>query len=254
MKISTSAGLRRAALKKIGEVDACLLEELFDHVPDMAFFIKDAEGRYVVVNESLVERHGLKSKDQLIGNRPRDVCPGELGRIPSEQDEAVLKTGRALLERLELHWYSPHNPGWCLTTKLPMKDSAGNTIGIVGISKDVRSLVSPQEIPLGVVTALQYLESHFAEEVTPASLAQRAKLSSSRLGRIINRIFGLTTNQLITKKRLSVASQMLQDSELSVAEIALACGFYDHSAFTRAFRSAMGRTPTEFRAGSKTNS
>jgi AraC-like DNA-binding protein len=44
---------------------------------------------------------------------------------------------------------------------------------------------------------------------------------------------------------------MLEESDRSVADIALDCGFYDHSAFTRAFRSATGRTPTEFRGNSK---
>jgi AraC-like DNA-binding protein len=39
----------------------------------------------------------------------------------------------------------------------------------------------------------------------------------------------------------------LEDSQKSVAEIAHACGFYDHSAFTRAFRAATGMTPTQFR-------
>jgi AraC-like DNA-binding protein len=34
-----------------------------------------------------------------------------------------------------------------------------------------------------------------------------------------------------------------------VAEIALECGFYDHSAFTRAFRAVTSVTPTQFRAG-----
>ncbi|MFM9030261.1 MAG: hypothetical protein ACKOTF_06210 [Opitutaceae bacterium] len=43
-------------------IDRGLLEELFDHTPDIAFFIKDAAGRYTTVNHSLVERHGLQSK------------------------------------------------------------------------------------------------------------------------------------------------------------------------------------------------
>ncbi|MBM3844578.1 MAG: AraC family transcriptional regulator, partial [Verrucomicrobia bacterium] len=106
-------------------VDRSLLEELFDHTPDIAFFIKDAAGRYTTVNHSLVERHGLKGKADLIGRRPADVCAGSLGRIPTEQDAAVLRTGRPIVDHLELHWLLPHRPVWCLTTKLPLRDAAG---------------------------------------------------------------------------------------------------------------------------------
>ena len=37
-------------------VDVSILESLFDQVPDVAFFVKDTEGRYTAVNDSLVER------------------------------------------------------------------------------------------------------------------------------------------------------------------------------------------------------
>ena len=105
-------------------IDRQLLEELFDHTPDIAFFIKDAAGRYTTVNHSLVERHGLNGKADLIGRRPADVCAGSFGRIPTEQDAAVLRTGRPIVDHLELHWLLPHRPVWCLTTKLPLRDAA----------------------------------------------------------------------------------------------------------------------------------
>jgi AraC-like DNA-binding protein len=248
---SSSSSLRAAASHETSRVDIRLLEQLFDHTPDIAFFIKDTAGRYVVVNDSLVERYGLRGKAQVIGRRPVDFCPGDFGRIPSEQDAAVLRTGRPILERLELHWYSPHKPGWCLTTKLPIRNNEGAVTGIIGISKDVRSPVAPQEIPAGVAAALAHLEQRYSEPVTPAVLARLAKLPQPRFARVIKRIFGLTPNQLISKTRLGAASQFLRETKRSVAEIALECGFYDHSAFTRAFRAAMGATPTEFRAGGK---
>ena len=231
-----------------GGVDMRLLEQLFDHTPDTAFFIKDAAGRYIAVNNSLVERHGLRDKSQMLGRRPCDICPGEFGRIPSEQDAYVLRTGRPIIERLELHWYLPHKPVWCLTTKLLMRDAADNVTGIIGISKDVRSPVAPQEIPPGLAAALARLEAGYAEPLTPPELARIAKLPPARFARVIKRIFNVTPIQLIAKTRIAVASRLLRETDRSVAEIALECGFYDHSAFTRAFRSAMSATPTEFRA------
>ncbi|MEP6956451.1 MAG: AraC family transcriptional regulator [Chthoniobacterales bacterium] len=226
-----------------------LLEQLFDHTPDTAFFIKDAQGRYLAVNQSLLERHGLRSRAQMLGRRPSEVCPGDFGRIPAEQDAAVLRTGRPIIERLELQWYSPHHPVWCLTTKLPMRDASGAVCGIIGISKDVRLPVAPQEIPPGVEAALARLETGYADPLTPTELARIAKLPGARFARIIKRIFGITPIQLISKTRIAAASRLLRETDRSIAEIAHECGFYDHSAFTRAFRAVAGVTPTQFRAG-----
>ena len=74
MKISTTTALLFTALR---EVDLRILEQLFDHMADTAFFVKDPLGRYLAVNDSLVERHGLREKSQLLGHRPCDVCPGD---------------------------------------------------------------------------------------------------------------------------------------------------------------------------------
>ncbi len=225
------------------------LERLFAQTPDIAFFIKDREGRYTVVNRSLVERNGLRDKSQLIGRRPHEVFPGDLGRSFSEQDARVISSGRPILDHLELHWRAPQRPVWCLTTKLPLRDAAGHVTGLIGISRDVRAPVGVADISAGVSRALEYLENHFAEEMSPSSLARRAGVSQPRFARIVKRVFGMTPGQIITKTRLAAASLKLRESGVSISEVALDCGFFDHSAFTRAFRSATGITPTQFRAG-----
>ena len=246
MKSSTTAILREAVN---AGVDMRLLEQLFDHMTDTAFFIKDGHGRYVAVNQSLLERHGLRRREQMLGRLPSEVCPGDFGRIPAEQDTFVLRTGRPIVERLELQWYAPHQPVWCLTTKLPMRDASGTVCGIIGISKDVRSPVAPEEIPAGVEAALARLEVAYAEGITPAMLAHIASLPPARFARVIRRIFGITPIQLIAKTRIAAAARLLRETNRSVAEIALECGFYDHSAFTRAFRAVTSVTPTDFRLG-----
>ena len=121
--------------------------------------------------------------------------------------------------------------------------------GIIGISKDVRSPIAPQEIPAGVAAALTRLETSYAEPLTPARLASIAKLPAARFARIVKRIFGITPIQLISKTRIAAASRRLRETDRSISEIAHECGFYDHSAFTRAFRNVTSVTPTQFRAG-----
>jgi AraC-like DNA-binding protein len=71
-------------------------------------------------------------------------------------------------------------------------------------------------------------------------------MSVAQLERYFLRIYQLTPRQVIIKTRLDAASRMLA-GEGCVAEIALACGYGDHSAFTRQFRATVGVTPTQYR-------
>ena len=227
--------------------ELAIIERLFDHVPDTAFFIKDAQGRYLAVNQSLVERVGCRDKDELVGRHVREVFPRELGQLYAEQDQKVLRTGRPIIDHLELHWYAHRRPGWCLTTKLPMRNQAGAIVGVVGISRDLRAPGDREVIPASVASTMEYLETHCDEQMSPSSLARRAGLPPVRFARLIKRIFRLTPNQLIMQTRIAAAARLLTETDRSVSDIAYECGFYDHSAMTRAFRSATRLTPTQFR-------
>lgn len=232
-------------------VDARVVEQLADLMHDTAFFIKDASGRYLVVNQSLVERHGLRNKLQMLGRRPCEVCPGDYGRIPTEQDEQVLRTGQPIVERLELFWRKPNVPVWGLTSKLPVRDANGRVTGLIGISKDLSAPVSLDDVSPKVARVLILLETSCGDPVSPSSLARKAGMSPARFARIVRRIHGISPMQLITKTRITIGSRLLGETDASIAQIALDCGFADHSAFTRAFRAVTGESPTEHRRRSR---
>jgi len=224
-----------------------LAEQLFDHLPETVFFVKDLAGRYLAVNQSLVDRCGVAGKAQLIGRHVREIFPPDLARHYAGQDEQVIRTGRAIIEHLELHWQAHRRPGWCLTTKIPVWDEEGKILGVMGISRDLRS-PGESAIPATLARALEHLENHFSEPLTPGRLAKLAGLPPVRFARHIKRIFRLTPHQLILQTRLAAAVSLLTETKRSLADIAHACGFYDHSAMTRVFRSATNLTPTQFRA------
>ncbi|HEX3870662.1 MAG TPA: helix-turn-helix domain-containing protein [Pirellulales bacterium] len=235
------------SLSSLQSIDVAVLEQMFDFVPDAAFFVKDGDGRYLVVNKSLIERHGLRHKDQAIGRRPHEICPGKFGRDPSSQDAEVLRLNRPLIDHLEMHWQSPHQPCWCLTTKLPLHDAEGNVVGLIGISRDLRAPIKSQEMPTAAAGALHRFENRLSDPITPAKLASWSGLTTARFARLIKRFFGLTPSQYITKVRITAASVMLRETDRTVADVAAACGFADHSSFTRTFRKTAGISPTRFR-------
>ncbi len=63
----------------------------------------------------------------------------------------------------------------------------------------------------------------------------------------MRRVCHLTPQQLLIKIRLDAAVRLLRDPALSISAVAHACGYSDHSAFTRKFRSVTGISPQRYR-------
>jgi AraC-like DNA-binding protein len=222
-------------------------EPLFDHLPDVVFFIKDRDGRYLAVNQTLVERCGKQRKSELIGRRPSEVLGEALGRGYESQDRGVLKTGYRLLNQLELHVYRSRDVGWCLTSKFPLIDRDGNTIGLVGVSQDLRLPDVTAEEFRHLDEAIRYVGGHISSPPTIREVAGIARMSVYQLDRRMRRVFGLTTGQWVLQTRINHASKRLIDTDLSIAAIALEAGYSDQSSFTRQFRRSTGLSPSDFR-------
>ncbi|MEL7297924.1 MAG: AraC family transcriptional regulator [Pseudomonadota bacterium] len=222
-------------------------EELFDHLPDTVFFIKDTDGHYLCVNETLVERCGKPNKQALLGRKPTELFGYALGHSYEQQDQRVIRTGRALIDKLELHRYTPANSGWCLTSKFPLRDASGAIIGLTGTSRDLVRPDMHSDDYAQVSTAIRFAESRLARPPSLAALARRARLSIYQLDRRMKRLFGLSTGQWFLKTRIEHACRLLTDTERPITEIALECGYANTSAFTRQFRKTTGQAPSVFR-------
>ena len=96
-----------------------------------------------------------------------------------------------------------------------------------------------------VSSILEYINSHFAEELTLDSLANRFFISKYHLSREFGRIVGIPVHRYITQKRLVVAKQMLSEGRPSSA-VYQHCGFGDYSNFYRAFRGEYGISPKAY--------
>ncbi len=233
-------------------------EELFDCLTDLVYFVKNERAEYVVVNRTLVERCGAKDKGQIIGRTAEVLFPGPLGRSYREQDEALIRTGAAIVNQLELHLYPGRNTGWCLTNKLPLRGAGGRVVGLVGCSQDLHQPAEAADGYEDVARAVQFARDHLDRRPTLGVLAAAAGMSDYQFDRRVRHLFRLTTGQMLLKFRIDAAAEQLRHTDRSVAQIALACGYSDQSAFTRQFRRTIGLTPLEYRssyrlkAGTKT--
>lgn len=220
------------------------MQALFDALPDVVFFVKDRAGRYTHANLTLVRRLRLKRREDVLGRRAADVFPSALGATYAAQDGRVL-AGEAITNQLEVHLLPSRAAGWCLTCKYPYRQR-GEVAGVVGISRDLHHPDGRHPTYPRLAHAMEHLQAHYAEGVRVAELAKLAELSVAQLERHFRRVFQLTPQQALTKLRIEAAMRLLR-GDGSVADIGLACGFTDQSAFARQFKATVGMTPREFR-------
>ncbi|WP_278932496.1 helix-turn-helix domain-containing protein, partial [Moraxella osloensis] len=88
---------------------------------------------------------------------------------------------------------------------------------------------------------------HLEQKITVADLAKYIDLSVSQLERLFKSVLNLSPTQMLQKIRLEYAIQLLNNTNLSIIEIAVRCGYSDHSAFTRQFKHMTNLTPSAFR-------
>lgn len=246
-----SADAHAAGLMLPAEV----LQRLFDPLEDLVFFAKDAQGRYTHANRTLVQRLRLSGWPQLAGRRADEVFPAPLGQRFLAQDLAVLRGGPDIVDQLELHLYPDRAPGWCLTQKRAWRDRPGGPVrGLVGISRDLAPShgAAAQAAARGqayarVARVVERMQRDFAEPLEVRALAAEAGLSVAQLERLFVQLYRLTPRQWLARQRLEAALAALE-GDASVAEVAHACGYADHSAFTRQFRRLTGLSPREWRA------
>ena len=93
----------------------------------------------------------------------------------------------------------------------------------------------------------EYLDAHFAEDVSLEQLAHLAAVSPFHLLRIFRRDVGLTPHAYFTQVRVSQAKSLLL-SGLPITQVALDTGFSDQSHFTKRFKQIMGVTPGQYRS------
>jgi AraC family transcriptional regulator len=91
------------------------------------------------------------------------------------------------------------------------------------------------------------LEESYLEAPSLATLAGIAGVHPVHLSRQFHKHFHMTIGEFVRKRRIDKASELLSQSDLSLAEIASACGFSDQSHFCALFKKHSGMTPAKFR-------
>jgi AraC family transcriptional regulator len=107
-------------------------------------------------------------------------------------------------------------------------------------------------LPQGRLRAVaEYIEEHLDAGPTLGQLAAVARLSPYHFARQFKTATGLPPHQFVIMRRIERAKQLLQGSDLSLAEIAARAGFSGQSVFCHHFKRLVGVTPRQFRMSAR---
>ena len=100
-----------------------------------------------------------------------------------------------------------------------------------------------------LINAMQYMEENLEEPVDISELAEHVQTSRRQLERLFKKYVQMTPNQFYFDLRVSRAHALLNETNLSVTEIAMATGFNSTSQLGKRFKAKFGASPQSFRKG-----
>jgi len=121
-----------------------LLHSLMDSIPDSIYF-KDRDSRFLRVSRALAVKFGLASPDEVIGKTDADVFTREHAQKALADEHQIMETGRPIVAVVERETWPNRENTWVSTTKMPLRDSAGQVVGTFGISRDITELKRMQD-------------------------------------------------------------------------------------------------------------
>jgi len=237
------------ALDVIGQSNDSLQSvlRLFDFMPNTYFYIKDKNRRFLWMNEPLRQHVGASSLAECLGKEDADFFSPDLVFLYHREDDEVFASRCPILNR---PWIVPERKGrskWFLSSKIPMLGRGNEVVALTGI---MQNLAHEFEIahPLGEMQAVvDHVIEHYHERISMETLASLAFLSVRQFERRFRSLFHSSPGEFILKVRIDAATRLLMESDLSITQIAILCGFYDNSHFTRLFKKKMGDSPIQFR-------
>jgi PAS domain S-box-containing protein len=125
-------------------LERSLMSALMENIPDHIYF-KDADSRIIRSSKAHARSFGLKDASALIGRTDTDFFSEEHGRKAYEDEQRIIRTGQPILNIEEKETWPDRPDSWVSTTKMPLRDHQGRTIGTFGISRNITERKQAEE-------------------------------------------------------------------------------------------------------------
>jgi AraC family transcriptional regulator len=95
---------------------------------------------------------------------------------------------------------------------------------------------------------LEYIHAHLDRDIKLADLARSIGMSQFHFSHLFKQSIGTSPYQYLLQQRIERAKQLLTQTDRSIVDIALECGFNSHSHLSKQFRQLTGMTPKNYRS------
>ena len=157
-----------------------LLRTLIDNLP-MSIYAKDTACRKTLANPADLKNMRCKVEADALGKTDFDLFPAEVAAKFVADDQAVLQTGQAVLDREEFLFDEGGLKHWLLTSKLPLRNQSGEIVGLVGISRDISSLKEAEQ-------KMDSLHRELLQASRSAGMAEVATGVLHNVGNVLNSV------------------------------------------------------------------
>jgi len=157
-------------------LERSLLRAVVDAIPER-IYVKDRKGRFLLQNSTNLKVRGVSSPQEVQGKTVFDILPREAAEHAQAEDEAIMTSGESMLNRegqavIGRTDVACNQTRWYLSSKVPLKDEAGNVYGLVGVHRDISDRMLAE-------TALRQLNDELEEKIeVRTSDLQRARLEA----------------------------------------------------------------------------
>ncbi len=245
MSATAAQSFKRAFFRHFPTADPVMA--LFDFLPQIAFYAKDTQSRYVCVNAASAAAHGVPSEAEMLGLDDRAFHPPALAAAYMAEDQRVMALRRPIPSQVWLVFHADRLPHWYVSTKVPLFDPQGHVLGIAGAMYSIEQPAEQQRHFQELLPVIRHIETHFADNVSMADMAALARLSATHFNRRFQQLLRMTPTDYLRTVRVQAARHLLSTTARTMAGIAHETGFSDQSHFTRCFRESTGMTPRAYR-------